>query len=295
MKIRVKKLYPDAKLPTYSTPYAAGADLYAYTEKDVTIEPHTTVFVTTGLSVEIPDGYAGLVYARSGLASKNDLAPANKVGVIDSDYRGEIAVGLVNLSAEDYTVQAGDRIAQLMVVPVVRPVLVQAETAEVHILEDEPASRAYVSQMWAEVMEVYRRGEGKLKLSAGMERYLKEHQKLFMPEDTFAARILNFLDGYGGKMVCSLQIYYEGLGHPSYEEPKQYEIRDINSVMKNYAAGWKAFENPRHFPAPYHRQKGWERAAPDNGGQEKSGFQFLPEQEAVQLGLPEEWLQGEKA
>ena len=175
------------------------------------------------------------------------------------------------------------------------PVLVQAETAEVHILEDEPASRAYVSQMWAEVMEVYRRGEGKLKLSAGMERYLKEHQKLFMPEDTFAARILNFLDGYGGKMVCSLQIYYEGLGHPSYEEPKQYEIRDINSVMKNYAAGWKAFENPRHFPAPYHRQKGWERAAPDNGGQEKSGFQFLPEQEAVQLGLPEEWLQGEKA
>lgn len=96
-------------------------------------------------------------------------------------------------------------------------------------------------------------------------------------------------------MVCSLQIYYEGLGHPSYEEPKQYEIRDINSVMKNYAAGWKAFENPRHFPAPYHRQKGWERAAPDNGGQEKSGFQFLPEQEAVQLGLPEEWLQREKA
>ena len=175
------------------------------------------------------------------------------------------------------------------------PVLVQAEAAEVHILEDEPASRAYVSQMWAEVMEVYRRGEGKLKLSAGMERYLKEHQKLFMPEDTFAARILNFLDGYGGKMVCSLQIYYEGLGHPSYEEPKQYEIRDINSVMKNYAAGWKAFENPRHFPAPYHRQKGWERAEPDNGGQEKSDFQFLPEQEAVQLGLPEEWLQGEKA
>ena len=175
------------------------------------------------------------------------------------------------------------------------PVLVQAEAAEVHILEDEPASRAYVSQMWAEVMEVYRRGEGKLKLSAGMERYLKEHQKLFMPEDTFAARILNFLDGYGGKMVCSLQIYYEGLGHPSYEEPKQYEIRDINSVMKNYAAGWKAFENPRHFPAPYHRQKGWERTEPDNGGQEKSDFQFLPEEEAVQLGLPEEWLQREKA
>ena len=123
MKIRVKKLYPDAKLPTYSTPYAAGADLYAYTEKDVTIEPHTTVFVTTGLSVEIPDGYAGLVYARSGLASKNDLAPANKVGVIDSDYRGELRVALFNESDTDYTIRDGDRIAQLMVLPVVQPQL----------------------------------------------------------------------------------------------------------------------------------------------------------------------------
>ena len=114
MKIRVKKLYPDAKLPTYSTPYAAGADLYAYTEKDVTIEPHTTVFVTTGLSVEIPDGYGGLVYARSGLASKNDLAPANKVGVIDSDYRGEIVCALVNMSTEPYTVEPFERIGQLI-------------------------------------------------------------------------------------------------------------------------------------------------------------------------------------
>ena len=68
-------------------------------------------------------------------------------------------------------------------------------------------------------------------------------------------------------MVCSLQIYHEGLGHPAYEEPKQYDIRDINSIMKNYAAGWKAFENPRHFPPPYNRQKGWKRVEPpDNGG-----------------------------
>ena len=116
-----------------------------------------------------------------------------------------------------------------------------------------------------------------------------------MPEDTLATRILNFLDGYGGKMVCSLQIYHEGLGHPAYEEPKQYDIRDINSIMKNYAAGWKAFENPRHFPSPYNRQKGWERVEPpDNGGHGKSGFQPLPEGEAVQLGLPEEWLEAGK-
>ena len=175
------------------------------------------------------------------------------------------------------------------------PVQVQAEAAEVHILEDEAASRAYIGQMWAEVMEVYRKGDVKLKLSPAMERYLKEHQRSFMPEDTLATRILNFLDGYGGKMVCSLQIYHEGLGHPDYEEPKQYDIRDINSIMKNYAAGWKAFENPRHFPPPYNRQKGWERAEPpDNGGHGKSGFQPLPEGEAVQLGLPEEWLEGEK-
>ena len=127
MKIRVKKLYPDAKLPTYSTPYAAGADLYAYTEKNVTIEPHTTVFVTTGLLVEIPDGYAGLVYARSGLASKNDLAPANKVGVIDSDYRGETFVALHNHGNYPQTISNGQRIAQLVITPVIAAEFVEAE------------------------------------------------------------------------------------------------------------------------------------------------------------------------
>ena len=95
-----------------------------------------------------------------------------------------------------------------------------------------------------------------------------------MPEDTLATRILNFLDEYGGKMVCSLQIYHEGLGHPDYEEPKQYDIRDINSIMKNYAAGWKAFENPRHFPPPYNRQKGWERAEPEQ--KEKGAVYRVP-------------------
>lgn len=118
MKIKVKKLHPDAKLPTFSTPYAAGADLYALAEKDIVINPHQTVFVTTGLSFEIPDGYAGLVYARSGLASKNNLAPANKVGVIDSDYRGEAFVALHNHGETPQTVSNGQRIAQLIVTPI---------------------------------------------------------------------------------------------------------------------------------------------------------------------------------
>lgn len=118
MKIKVKKLHPDAKLPTFSTPYAAGADLYALAEKDIVINPHQTVFVTTGLSFEIPDGYAGLVYARSGLASKNNLAPANKVGVIDSDYRGEAFVALHNHGQTPQTVSNGQRIAQLIVMPI---------------------------------------------------------------------------------------------------------------------------------------------------------------------------------
>lgn len=118
MKIKVKKLHPNAKLPTFSTPYAAGADLYALAEKDIVINPHQTVFVTTGLSFEIPDGYAGLVYARSGLASKNNLAPANKVGVIDSDYRGEAFVALHNHGQTPQTVSNGQRIAQLIVTPI---------------------------------------------------------------------------------------------------------------------------------------------------------------------------------
>ena len=128
MKIKVKKLHPDAKLPTFSTPYAAGADLYALAEKDIVINPHQTVFVTTGLSFEIPDGYAGLVYARSGLASKNNLAPANKVGVIDSDYRGEAFVALHNHGETPQTVSNGQRIAQLIVMPI--PAVEYEETTD---------------------------------------------------------------------------------------------------------------------------------------------------------------------
>ena len=116
MKIRIKKLRKDAKLPTYGTEYSAGADLYNLDEA-VTIPASKTVLIHTGVALEIPEGYCGLIFARSGLASKRGLAPANKVGVIDADYRGEIMVALHNHSDADATVEAGERIAQLAIVP----------------------------------------------------------------------------------------------------------------------------------------------------------------------------------
>ena len=102
--VAVKKLREGAKLPTYGSEFAAGADLYACLEVPVTIQPHETFLVPTGLSMEIPAGWAGMVHARSGMATKRNLAPANKVGVIDSDYRGEIMVSLYNQSDKDQTV-----------------------------------------------------------------------------------------------------------------------------------------------------------------------------------------------
>ncbi len=115
MKVNVKKLNENAKLPTYGSEFAAGADLYA--AEGMEIPAGETRFVHTGIAVELPAGTVGLVYARSGLASKQDLAPANKVGVIDCDYRGEIIVSLHNHGKEPRTVSAGDRIAQLVVAP----------------------------------------------------------------------------------------------------------------------------------------------------------------------------------
>ncbi len=115
--VPVKKLDPRAKLPSYSSADAAGADLYAITDAPVTIAPGATVFVHTGVAIAIPQGYVGLVYARSGLASKQGLAPANKVGVIDADYRGELMVAIHNHSGETRTVESGDRIAQLVITP----------------------------------------------------------------------------------------------------------------------------------------------------------------------------------
>ena len=121
MKIPVKKLKENAMLPTYGSLDAAGADLYACLDAAVTIEPGKTVFVPTGIAMEIPKGYAGLAYARSGLACKQDLAPANKVGVIDSDYRGEFMIALHNHGSQTRTVSHGDRIAQLVITPVYTP------------------------------------------------------------------------------------------------------------------------------------------------------------------------------
>ena len=115
--VAVKKLCPNARLPVYGSEFAAGADLCACLEAPLTIAPGETVFVHTGLAMEIPVGYAGLVYARSGLASKRGLAPANKVGVVDADYRGELMVALHNHGAEAQTIEDGDRIAQLVITP----------------------------------------------------------------------------------------------------------------------------------------------------------------------------------
>lgn len=115
MKVAIKKLDDRAVVPTYGSEFSAGADLYAVEE--TVIAPGETVLVHTGLAMEIPEGYGGFIYARSGLASKKGLAPANKVGVIDADYRGEIMVALFNHSKESRTVCAGERIAQLVIAP----------------------------------------------------------------------------------------------------------------------------------------------------------------------------------
>ena len=117
MKIRIKKLIENAVIPTYGSEYSAGADLYALLDAPLTVEPHKTVFVHTGISVEIPEGYCGLIFARSSMGAKRGLAPANKVGVIDADYRGEIMVTLHNHSESAQTVDVGERIAQLAIVP----------------------------------------------------------------------------------------------------------------------------------------------------------------------------------
>lgn len=119
--IRVKKLRANAKLPTYGSVGAAGADLYACLDADIVIMPGESAFVPTGLAMEIPDNCAGLIYARSGLACKRGLAPANKVGVVDSDYRGEFVVVLHNHSTAEQVVSHGERIAQLVITPVLTP------------------------------------------------------------------------------------------------------------------------------------------------------------------------------
>ncbi len=115
--VSIKKLDPKAIIPTYGSEYAAGADLYACIDETVSFEPGETKLIKTGLAMEIPAGYAGLIYARSGLASKKGLAPANKVGVVDADYRGEVMVALHNHSTITASIEPQERIAQLVITP----------------------------------------------------------------------------------------------------------------------------------------------------------------------------------
>lgn len=131
MRVNIKRLNENAVIPTYGSAYAAGADLYACMDESKAIEAGQTVMIPTGIAMEIPVGYVGLVYARSGLACKKGLAPANKVGVIDADYRGEIMVALHNHSTEAITIDAKERIAQMVIAP-----FLTAEYEEVEELSD---------------------------------------------------------------------------------------------------------------------------------------------------------------
>lgn len=169
------------------------------------------------------------------------------------------------------------------------PIMIYPEKAEVHILEDEDASRAYLLQVWAEAMSIYHSGKYSMKFSKSIQRQLVEVQKDFMPEDTEAGQIQGFLEHYTGNMVCSKQLFKEALGH-TFDEPKRWQLHNINEIMNTVVTGWKPFSNPRMF-AGYGRQKGWER---DTSGNElpsnEGGFVELSEEECRQLELPQEWI-----
>lgn len=124
--LKIKKLSENAVIPSYGSASAAGADLYS-AEEEIVIKPGETKLVHTGLAMEIPEGYVGLIYARSGIATKRGLAPANKVGVIDSDYRGEIMVSIYNHSSETQTIAAGERVAQIVITPYLTVNFVESE------------------------------------------------------------------------------------------------------------------------------------------------------------------------
>ncbi|MBQ2805731.1 MAG: dUTP diphosphatase [Clostridia bacterium] len=131
MTVKIVKLQQNAHVPTYGSADAAGADLYACIDEAVTIQPSQTVLIPTGLSMEIEQGFAEFIYARSGLATKRGLAPANKVGVIDSDYRGQVMVSLHNHTEQPQTVEPGERVAQMVFAPVY-----QAQFCEVDALQE---------------------------------------------------------------------------------------------------------------------------------------------------------------
>lgn len=127
MNVKVKKLYPNAKMPVYGTEFSAGADLCACLDAPATLQPNETKMISIGIAVELPVGYAGLIFARSGLASKRGLAPANKVGVVDCDYRGEWFVPMRNHSAQAQIIEPGERIAQLVITPYLTTQFVENE------------------------------------------------------------------------------------------------------------------------------------------------------------------------
>lgn len=131
MKVKIKKLNENATMPTYGSPHSAGADLYACIDNEEIIKPGETRLIKTGIAMELPIGYVGLIYARSGLASKRGLAPANKVGVVDCDYRGEIMVALHNHSDVEQSVMPKERIAQMVIAP-----YITAEFKETDALSD---------------------------------------------------------------------------------------------------------------------------------------------------------------
>lgn len=164
------------------------------------------------------------------------------------------------------------------------PIEVHPEQAEVHILADETASRAYIDQLWAEAMTIYRSGDFRLHLDPEMERYLKVHQQDFMPEDTKAIRIQNFLDAYKGDKVCTMLLYREALGR--FDEPKDWELKEIRNIMRNSIHGWQEYDNPRRF-SEYGRQRGWERIPAGTENQHMEQFSIL---EADQDDdLPDAW------
>ncbi|MBO4694209.1 MAG: dUTP diphosphatase [Clostridia bacterium] len=130
MKVKLIKIKSTAIVPTYGTEFSAGADLYALPEGDIKVKSGDTVLVHTGIAVQIPDGYAGFIFARSGIATKRGLAPANKVGVIDSDYRGEIMISIHNHSDIDQVISSGERVAQMVIMPHIRAVFTECETLQ---------------------------------------------------------------------------------------------------------------------------------------------------------------------
>ena len=169
------------------------------------------------------------------------------------------------------------------------PIMIYSENAEVHILEDEDASRAYLLQVWAEAMTIYRSGQYSMKFSKSIQRQLVEVQKDFMPEDTEAGQIQGFLEHYTGNMVCSKQLFKDALGH-TFDQPKRWQLHNINEIMNTVVTGWKPFSNPRMF-AGYGRQKGWECDNFDNKlSDNEGGFVELSEEECRQLELPKEWI-----